>query len=400
MTSFYGTLIALMAVVLTLLWWFSRRADQHKQQAITQLTETLRQPDLSAEKRHKLQQKLAEAMLNAGHSDTRAWWVPAVVIIAGGFYLYHLTGMPEATDRFVYSANQNTRPQTRSANAVPDMQTALAALKKRIAANPENLDNWLLYGRSMMAMKDYTEAVRAYEQARQLQPDNAWVLASLAEAKAFAAGTGTFRGEPEKLLQRALELDPDNQKALWLMGMNAYEQGQPAVAEKLWTRLLALIDNPRVAEQLRKQINLVRQQQGKSALADTDSTPVKNGNTTAAGAPAAIPVRVDISPEMRAQLSNKPAVLYIYAKPAGGMPMPIAVVRSKASDLPLVVTLSDENSLQAARPLSGFDKVIIGARISFSGNAMPQAGDIEADEKTVTTQGYKQAITLLLNKIR
>ncbi len=398
MTSFYGALIALMVVVLTLLWWFSRRADQHKQQAITQLTETLRQPGLSAEKRHGLQQKLAEAMLNAGHSDTRAWWVPAVIIVAGGFYLYHMTGMPGATDKFAYAANKNTRTETSS--AVPDMQTALAALKKRIATDPENLDNWLLYGRSMMAMKDYTEAVRAYEQARQLQPDNAWVLASLAEAKAFAAGTGTFRGEPENLLKRALELDPDNQKALWLMGMNAYEQGQPAIAEKLWTRLLALIDNPRVAEQLRKQIDLVRQQQGKSALADTDSTPVKNGNTTAAGTPAAIPVRVDISPEMRAQLSNKPAVLYIYAKPAGGMPMPIAVVRSNASDLPIVTTLSDENSLQAARPLSGFDKVIIGARISFSGNAMPQAGDIEADEKTVTTQGHKQAISLLLNKIR
>ena len=400
MNSFYAILIALLVPVVALLWWFARRADQHKRLAIRTVTDALKAKDLPAAKRQQLQQQLAEAITQSGHSDTRAWWVPALVIALGGLFLYQKIGTPEATSAFVNPASTATSQTTTSdpSSAPPDMQTAVAALQKRIKNDPQNLDNWLLYGRSMMALKKYDEAVNAYEKARQLQPDNSWVLASLAEAKAFAAGHGNFRGEPEKLLQQALELDPDNQKALWLMGMNAFEKNQPEQAEKLWTHLLTLVDNPRVAEQLSAQIDRVRQQQGKPPLQNAASG--QESNEAATTEAAAIPVRIDISPAMKAHLGDKPAVLYVYAKPTAGMPMPIAVVRGNASGFPVTVTLTDQNSLQPNRRLSGFDQVKVGARISFSGNAMPQPGDIEATETIVQTRGLKQPVELVLNKTR
>jgi len=394
MNSFYLVLLALLVPVTGLLWWLSRRADQHKRLAIVTLTKALKSPELSENQRQQLQQQLADAIVQAGHSDTRAWWVPALVIALGGLFLYQKTGSPEATSAFVNPATDARQTSAPTATP-PDMQTAVAALKKRIQNDPENTQNWLLYGRGMMALKNYQEAVRAYRKARELEPDNSWILASLAEASAFAAGQGNFRGEPEQLLQRAVEIDPDNQKALWLMGMNAFEKGQPEQAEKLWTHLLTLVDNPRVAEQLRSQIDRVRQQQGKPPL----EVPVQTDTTDNAQA-SAIPLRIDISPAMKARLGKKPAVLYVYAKPTEGMPMPIAVVRGNASDFPVSLTLLDENSLQANRRLSQFDQVKVGARISFSGNAMPQAGDIESAETVVKTRGHKRPTELILNKTR
>ncbi len=398
MNNFFPVLLAVLVPVIALLWWFSRRADQHQRLAIATLTDQLKDPELSEEQRQNLQQRLAEAMLAASHSDSRIWWLPALVIALGGLYLYQKLGTPEATEHFVYAAGQPAAAsQQTPAQTPPSMEAAVAALKQRIEQDPQNTENWLLYGRSMMALKNYPEAVRAYEKALQLQPDNSWVLASLAEAKAFAAGKGTFRGEPEELLKKALALDPDNQKALWLQGMNAFEQGQPDKAEKLWTHLLTLVDNPRVAEQLSAQINLARQQQGKPPLAA--SAPPKAAQETPAK-PVNLPVTVDITEQQRASLKDRPAVLYVYAKPATGMPMPIAVVRANASQFPVTVTLNDANSLQPNRRLSQFEQVKVGARISFSGNAMPQPGDIESGEILVQPAKNTKPLSLLLNKTR
>lgn len=391
MNSFYLVLLVLLSVTIGFLWWQSRRADNHKRLAIRQLAKDLQTPDLPPRKRAELQQQLANAIVRAGKIDTRAWWVPALLITLGGLLLYQKIGTPSATDTFVYAAGSTSNRNISISSTPPDMEAAIAALKKRIEADPDNVDNHVLYGRAMMAMKNYTEAVSAYETARRLQPESAWVLASLAEAKAFAAGQGNFRGEPEALLSQALALDPDNQKALWLMGMNAFEQGKPELAEQLWTRLLARVENPRVAEQLKSQIALVRQQQDKPAEIQADK---------ATGKANVLAIQVGITPEMQSQLGNRPAVLYVYAKQVGGPPMPIAVARSNVSDFPRHVVLGDANSLRDNRPLSSFEQISIGARISFSGNAMPQPGDIESDEITIPITGQTEPVQLELNKIR
>ncbi len=389
MTSFYVTFIVILLLIPALLWILARRTNHHKHLAIKHITTALKEENLQDDQKSRLQQQLAAILLQDNSKKTPVWIVSAVIIILGSL-LYQRIGLPEAAAFFTYSANTKSPASQQASGTVPDMQTALAILKNRLSSDPDNVDNWLLYGRSMMAMKDYAEAARAYEKARQLQPKNAWILASLAEAKAFAAGTGTFRGEPEQLLQQALNLDPNSQKALWLLGMNAYEKGETKKAEELWSRLLVLIEDPRVAEQLRTQLNMIRHQQ-------SGSTANENTND---GDTVAISLRVTITPEMKTHLSNKPAVLYVYAKPTTGMPMPIAVVRGNASDLPLTLVLSDANNLQPERKLSQFEQVKLGARISFSGTATPQTGDIESEEILITPDNHEKTVTLTLNKIR
>jgi cytochrome c-type biogenesis protein CcmH len=76
--------------------------------------------------------------------------------------------------------------------------------------------------------------------------------------------------------------------------------------------------------------------------------------------------------------------VFVFARPAEGARMPLAILRKQVKDLPLQFTLDDSMAMSPANALSGASKVVVGARVSKSGNAMPQPGDLSGQSAPVS----------------
>jgi cytochrome c-type biogenesis protein CcmH len=203
-------------------------------------------------------------------------------------------------------------------------------------------------------------------------------------------------GEPESLISKAVELEPNNQKALWLHGMIFYEKGNLIKTNEVWTNLYDLMQDESTKSQLLEQLNDVRNQLGIASQTNKSQVPAIAKN-------ALVTITVNVDEVLLSQLDNKPAVLYVYTKESSGMPMPIAVARQSLEQInksfPITVALTDADSLQSTRKLSGFERVKIGARISFSGNATPQSGDFESTELEIDIPS-SELIELSINSIK
>jgi cytochrome c-type biogenesis protein CcmH len=197
------------------------------------------------------------------------------------------------------------------------------------------------------------------------------------------------------LLEKALAGDPDNIKALWLMGHWKNQQAAYREALDYWQRAAALLpETGKDAEIIAEQIAQARQQLGlpveeamQTAAASTTATPV-TADTAPAGAAetgATIEVSVSLDPELAAQAAPEDTV-FIFARAAAGPRMPLAIVRKQVRELPVTVTLDDSLAMSPAMVLSRFEQVTVGARISKSGNAMPQSGDLQGTVTPVTTR--------------
>ncbi len=271
----------------------------------------------------------------------------------------------------------------------PDFATAIKILEQKLADNPDDLQNQLLYGRSMMSMQQYGQAVTAYQKANQLDPDNANILTELAEAVAFRNNTGSFLGEPEQYLSQAIAIDPQHQKAMWLQGIVFYENLEYAKAESIWTKLLSQVASPNVQSTLIKQINQAREAQNKAAITADSLKPVAPAST------AGYFVVIDASESVKSMTLNPAARLFVYAKQVDGPPMPIAAAPlAQPFNWPVSVRINDANSLNPARKLSDFQQVEFSAKLSLSGNATPAADDITSELKIGSANALNIKLTL------
>ncbi|MBK7615364.1 MAG: tetratricopeptide repeat protein [Vitreoscilla sp.] len=249
-------------------------------------------------------------------------------------------------------------------------------LAEKLKAEPNNADGWLMLGRSYAALQRYPEAIPAFRKAMELQPKNALAMADLADAIAMTQQR-SFKGEPTKLIEAALKAEPDNLKALALAGTLAYENKDLPGAIKHWERAVKAgpADNELV-RQLQENINEVRKMAGMPV-----AEPAAAGGAApqAAAAPAAfataITGKVTLAPALAAKAAPDDTV-FIYARAAEGSRMPLAILKKRVSDLPVSFTLDDSMAMSPAATLSGAKAVIVGARVSKSGQAMQQPGDL------------------------
>jgi cytochrome c-type biogenesis protein CcmH len=209
-----------------------------------------------------------------------------------------------------------------------------------------------------------------------LRPRDAQALVDYADALAVI-NNRTLDGEPEKLVMQAVKLDPANLKALSLAGTVSFNHADYAAAVLYWQKAIDISQpDGELARQLQGAVAEARQRGNLPAPAQLATGPVM------AAASASISGRISLAPALKAKVAPGDT-LFVYARPATGSRMPLAILRKQVSDLPLNFTLDDSQAMSPASRLSSVQQVVVGARISKSGNAMPQPGDLEVLSNTV-----------------
>ncbi len=264
-------------------------------------------------------------------------------------------------------------------------EAALQELEAKLVKMPENPDGWLVLARSYGEMQRYADAVRAYGELVKLVPNESQIWSSYADAMAMK-NNQSLKGEPTKFLNKALELDPENTTALALAGSAGMESGDYVATITHWQKLITLLppDYPDI-QMIIDGVNQARQflsvqKGGKEMLA---KLPAMNAPQKPVADPAlAITGKVSLSPAMLANTSPTD-IVFILARAAEGPKMPLAVLRKQVKDLPMDFTLDDSMAMQPQLKLSGFDKVVVVARVSKSGTPMSQPGDLEGSAGVV-----------------
>jgi len=249
------------------------------------------------------------------------------------------------------------------------IESMVERLATRMKEKPEDAEGWAMLGRSYAVLDRYAEAAVAYANAVKRSEPDAQLLADYADALAMAQGRN-LRGEPERLIAQALQVDPRNVKALLLAGTVAFQDKKFKDAIAYWERILAVVPpDSDIADSARDSIADAR------ALAGMPKAPppAKPG---AAAVAATVSGTVRLSPGIAAKASPDDTV-FIFARPAEGPRMPLAVMRKRVRDLPTAFTLDDSMAMTPTAKLSNHAQVVVGARVSRSGNPAVQPGDLE-----------------------
>jgi cytochrome c-type biogenesis protein CcmH len=264
------------------------------------------------------------------------------------------------------------------------VEAMVQRLADRLQKEPEDVEGWKMLGKSYTVMGRYAEAANAYSKAAMRAPRDAQVLADLADALAMARGQ-SMKGEPEELVLRALQIEPNNLKALALAGTAAFERRDFRGAAGLWERMLPLVEaDSEDARTIQSNIDEAR------AAAGTSKPPLAGAKPPVS---ASLKGTVKLSPDLASKVS--PAdTLFVYARAVEGPPMPLAILRRRASDLPLSFSLDDSMAMSPATRLSAFPKVVVTARISKSGSATPQPGDLQGASGTVASSAGGVRVTI------
>ncbi|MGH8748528.1 MAG: tetratricopeptide repeat protein, partial [Burkholderiales bacterium] len=248
-------------------------------------------------------------------------------------------------------------------------------LARRLKQSPDDATGWTLLGRSYAVLGRHQESAGAYAHAVALTGGDANLLADYADALAMARG-GNLAGEPMEIVQRGLKADPNNVRLLALAGSAEFAQKNYAQAVGYWERSLPQIapgsDFRRAVE---SSIEEARKAGNLPAPADEKIETSVNSKESANS--KVISGVVKLAPGLASQVEPGDT-LFVFARPARGARMPVAILRVAASQLPYAFRLDDSQAMAAGNKLSGQSEVVVGARISKSGNALPRPGDLEA----------------------
>jgi cytochrome c-type biogenesis protein CcmH len=215
------------------------------------------------------------------------------------------------------------------------------------------------------------KAVAAFEHAYKLIGDQVEIMLLYADALAFN-NDEQMVGKPSELVFKALAIEPENVTALWLGGLAKAQAGEFVAAMNLWKKLQAVL--PQGSES-QKEVQDMMAKLATQMPEGTVQEPVKPAQTAQTTQTVAVDVQVSLDPELQKSTSPTDTV-FIYAQAVSGPKMPLAIVRKQVSELPLTVCLTDAMAMTPAMKLSSFQQVKLLARISKSGTAMQQPGDL------------------------
>ena len=343
---------------------------------------------------------------------------------AGALVLYQDVGTPEAlkisgTPR----STQSNDPHSGSAADTEQIDDMAAKLRSRLTETPEDLEGWILLSRTLKTMQRYPEALEALETAQRIAPDDAFVLVELVEARIFLSSDGTITGEMVSMLQSALNQDPGQQKALWLMGIAASQANENEAAIEYWETLLqALEPDSTIAPQVQEQIKMAQDRLGAvpETAAETGTPAAMNSEPVPAEAPTAnaasdagqmtrqvadaaewtgTDVRISPSDALKADMPQG-AVLYVMIRtPGPAVGPPIGVRRIHNPSLPLDITISDGDSMLQERKISSQSEATLQARLSLTGAPGAKSGDWQSSTRVIPLNSNEQVALLIDQKV-
>lgn len=365
-------LLALLILARPLLKRHASLAGDHKQRNI----------DIARQRLADLQQQLAAEVLTqaqfdeqyaelqlmlrddlqdtpAGDTPEKAggrWVFPLLALAIPGFsvLLYLLLGDPQAVSKAELQATQS--------KAAANIGEMVGKLEQRLQQNPDDNEGWLMLGRSYSYLQQHQKAADVFARLNRQQPDNIEIALQYANSLAMARG-GRLQGEPVQLVSQVLQRQPDNTNALWLAGMAKVEEGDYPAAQAHWQKLAALLPaDSEQAAQVRQMLAALEQE-----MAQADNP--------APAAGSEIQVQVAVAPALQNRLPAD-ATLFVYAQAVNGPKMPLAILRKQVADLPLNVVLNDQMAMQPGTRLGDQPQIRIVARVSKSGQAVPETGDL------------------------
>ncbi len=340
---------------------------------LRELESDLRSGTLAADQyekaRHEIEARLTQDVGKDGAATLRPRSARAAAIALGiavpicAAAVYFTVGNPRAL------APEAAAEGTAHGLSKEQFEALVARLAARLKDNPEDAEGWVMLGRSYVVLGRFEEGAEAYANATARVSPDAQLLADYADALAMAQGR-RLGGEPEKLIARALSIDPNNVKALMLAGSAAFVKRDYAAAAGHWERILTLIpEDSDTAQTIRSSIAEAQQLGGIRSSAGKKAQPRAAGPGRVAGV-------VRLAPELAGKVSPTDTV-FIFARAAEGPRIPLAVLRKQARDLPVTFVLDDSMAMAPQMKLSAFTRVVVGARVSKSANASPQPGDLQ-----------------------
>ena len=301
--------------------------------------------------------------------------------------LYFVLGTPSGVE----SKQQEAAPQASgSDHAVTQEQieAMVSKLAQKLESRPDDAEGWMMLARSYTALQRYEDASKAYGHVVKLLPGDARLLTDYADV--LAMSKKTLQGEPEKLILQALKVEPNNVKALMLAGSAAFERKDYRLSIKWWEKILALI--PPDSQDSAAVVRNVNDARGLAGLPQLG--PQANKVAAKPGAVGGtVSGSVSLDPAFKSRAAPTDAV-FIFARAAEGPRMPLAVIRKTVQDLPLTFTLDDSMAVMPSMKLSSVDTVVVGVRISKSGNASPTPGDLQGLSQPVKIGAKGIVITI------
>jgi cytochrome c-type biogenesis protein CcmH len=314
---------------------------------------------------------LEESQVQAAptRDGSRKPWLALVIALAlpiGSFALYKLLGQPEA----FFDASKNSGTPITAENITPQQfATMTQRLAVKLREQPNDPNGWSMLAKAYVALGRGNDAIAAYDHAVLLVPDNVTLLAEYAHTLA-TRDNNSFAGKPRELIAQGLKLEPNNPRILALAGSASFEAKDFPAAISYWEKLLTLVPKEsEITDEVVASINAAR---------------AASGEKPAAVAGASVSGTVTLSDTFKSKADANDS-LFIYAKAAGANApkMPLAVWRGTVKDLPKSFALDDSMAMTPAMVLSKFEQVTVEARISKSGNAMTQSGDLSGGGVTV-----------------
>ncbi len=320
----------------------------------------------------------------------RARWATVVVLLAIpalAFSTYWKLGAKE----LIAPPTQVAHPK--DTNMPGNFDEMVNKLAKRLQQQPDDQKGWRMLARSYIVLKRYDDAARAYNKLLALVGDQDPELLTELARVLVQANDGQFAGQPTILLKAALDLEPNHPNALLLSGLAAVQKNNYNVAIKHWERLLQQIPPE----------NVQAQQMVETYIADAraqltpNAEPVAPQSVATESTVTQLQVHVTLSSALQDKV-NPNDTLFIYARATKGPPMPLAIVEKMASELPITVTLDDSKAMMPTMKLSSFQEVTILARISKSGSAKLQAGDLQGQLSPVVLS-QQDKVEIVINQI-
>lgn len=336
---------------------------------------TLDQPQYEAAKREIERRVLddveqdAEQVARAGSPKWTLAIMVAVLVPVIAVPTYLALGTPEALDPARAAA-----PTQAGAHDVSPEQIArmVDQVKARLRGNPDDVEGWYMLAKSTQAIGRYDESVNAYREIVKRVPPDAQLLADFADTLAVANGR-SLDGEPVRLIEQALSVDPNNVKALALGGTAAFQKQDYAKAAAMWKKLVATL--PPDAEFAQRIQNSIAEAEAK---AGTKGSVVATASPPPAAGGAKISGKVAVGAEVAKSVGRQDTV-FVFARASSGPRMPLAIQKVTVAELPYKFELTEAMAMAPGMSIAKFPDLVVGARISKSGNAMAQPGDWESE---------------------